>query len=281
MARPSPDSAAQPQRGPLRARQSLARDSAEGHLASGCPASAPCRGPGRKVEPGGRILIVHPDPAMLARIAYAIARAGYGVSTGGTGEDVLEVSRRAAPDLIVLSAFLPPTSGFAVLEALRRHVATQVVPVMVVDHTAAESASVRAFSLGADDYVAIEPFQDRELVHRIGAILRRVRAPARPSTEVLDIGIAQLDVTARRLTIRGRDVDLSEAEIALLLRLAADAAADGVDGPETLPALAPAQHRIDKVTVHRLRAKLGPARDIVETVRGAGYRLRRPTPTSD
>ena len=284
MARSSPDFAAQPQRGPLRARQMLARHGGESHVGSNRPAPAGGRGVGRKVEPGGRILIAHPDPAVLAQIAYAVARAGYNVSAGGTGDDLLEVSRRATPDLIVLSAFLPPTSGFAVLEALREHITTQVVPVIVVDKTAPESASVRAFALGADDYVAVEPFQDRALVHRIAAILRRVRAPARPSTEVLDLGIARLDVTARRLMIRGRDVDLSEVEVGLLLRLAAEAAACGLGSPQPVPPAAPpppAQHRIDKVTVHRLRAKLGAARDFVETVRGAGYRLLRSAPTSD
>ncbi len=219
-----------------------------------------------------RILIAHSDPAVIADIAFHLAQAGYGVSTAVSGPDAIEQGSRESPALVLLGTALADLSGYATLRRLRRHPVSRGIPVIVLGTGGEQSDAERAFAHGADDFFPLEPFRGRELVFRVRAILRRVRAPATTSeSKVLEIGTFRLDYPTRRASIDGREVDLTPVETALLLQLAESA---------TVVKPTREQRRRMKIAVSRLRAKLGPGCDIIETVRGSGYRLRIPPATT-
>ena len=231
------------------------------------------------VPSGERVLVVDDEPDIVALVAYHLAKAGYRVTTAASGTDALDSARRERPSLIVLDLMLPGMSGYEVLEQLRANDATRDVAVLMLTARREESDRIRGLSLGADDYLT-KPFSPQELVLRVGAILRRLGAGGATSGDRLHIGPLQIDLGAHQVTVDGAPVDLTPTEFKLLLTLAERRGR--VQGRahllETVWEAAPdIQTRTVDMHVQRLRAKLGPAGDMIETVRGFGYRLRVPT----
>jgi two-component system phosphate regulon response regulator PhoB len=225
---------------------------------------------------GVRVLVVDDEADIVAVVAYHLAKAGYRVATLGTGPDALASARQDPPALIVLDLNLPGMSGFEVLEQLRASDATRHVPVLMLTARRDEHDRIRGLSLGADDYLT-KPFSAQELVLRVGAILRRVAAGGAAAGDVLRVGAIHIDRAAHEVTVDGRPVELTPTEYKLLLTLAERRGR--VQGRahllETVWDAAPdIQTRTVDMHVQRLRAKLGAAGDLVETVRGFGYRLR-------
>jgi two-component system phosphate regulon response regulator PhoB len=229
--------------------------------------------------PGGeRVLVVDDEPDIVALVAYHLAKAGYRVSTASSGTDALEAVRRERPALVVLDLMLPGMSGYEVLEQLRSADATRDVAVLMLTARREEPDRIQGLSLGADDYLT-KPFSPQELVLRVGAILRRVGAGGATSGDRLHLGALEIDLGAHQVKVDGLPVDLTPTEFKLLLTLAERRGR--VQGRahllETVWEAAPdIQTRTVDMHVQRLRAKLGPAGDMIETVRGFGYRLRVP-----
>ena len=223
-----------------------------------------------------RILVVDDEPDIVALVAYHLAKAGYRVSTAASGTDALEVARDERPALIVLDLMLPGLSGFDVIEQLRSDEATRDIAVLMLTARRDEPDRIRGLSLGADDYLT-KPFSPQELVLRVTAILRRIGAAAPASSEVIQLGPLRIDRAAHRVTVDGNPVELTPTEFKLLLMLAerrgrVQARAHLL---ETVWEAAPdIQTRTVDMHVQRLRTKLGSAGDLIETVRGFGYRLR-------
>jgi two-component system phosphate regulon response regulator PhoB len=222
-----------------------------------------------------RILVVDDEPDIVALVAYHLAKAGYRVATAANGHDALAVARRERPALLVLDLMLPGMSGFDVLTELRADAATRDVAVLLLTARKEEPDRIQGLSLGADDYLT-KPFSPQELVLRVGAILRRVGASPTPS-EVLSVGAIDIDRAAHAVRVDGQEIDLTPTEFKLLLTLAerrgrVQARAHLL---ETVWEAAPdIQTRTVDMHIQRLRSKLGPAGDLVETVRGFGYRLK-------
>ena len=226
---------------------------------------------------GERILVVDDEPDIVALVAYHLARAGFRVSTASDGTEAIAAARQEHPALVVLDLMLPGMSGFDVLEALRAHEPTKDVAVLMLTARRDEPDRIRGLALGADDYLT-KPFSAQELVLRAKAILRRVGAAGAPAGDVLAIGPIRLDRSAHRVAVDGRDVDLTPTEYKLLVTLAERRGR--VQGRaallETVWEAAPdIQTRTVDMHIQRLRAKLGDAGDLIETVRGFGYRLRQ------
>jgi len=220
------------------------------------------------------ILIVEDDPDVV-RVARAyLEREGYAVLVEGDGEAGLQRARVARPDLVVLDWMLPGASGLDVLRRLR---ADGDVPVLMLTARTDEADRVLGLELGADDYLS-KPFSPRELVARVGAVLRRTAGPA-PVVEVVRRGALEVDASARVARVAGRDVELTTLEFDLL-RTFAEAPGrvfrreeliervwgGGYDGGD----------RVVDVHVSNLRQKLTDAggADLIRTVRGVGYALR-------
>jgi two-component system, OmpR family, phosphate regulon response regulator PhoB len=222
-----------------------------------------------------RILVVDDEADIVALVAYHLAKAGYRVSTAATGADALGLARQERPALLVLDLMLPDHSGLEVLEQLRADEGTRGVAVLLLTARKEEQDRIRGLSLGADDYLT-KPFSPQELVLRVGAILRRVRA-APATNDVLQIGAVHIDRAAHRVSVDGREVELTPTEFKLLLTLAERRGRVQARGHllETVWEAAPdIQTRTVDMHIQRLRAKLGAAGDLIETVRGFGYRLK-------
>ena len=222
-----------------------------------------------------RILVVDDEPDIVALVAYHLAKSGFRVATAANGDDALEQAKRELPSLIVLDLMLPGMSGFDVLESLRRNETTRDIAVLMLTARREEPDRLRGLSLGADDYL-VKPFSPAELVLRVQAILRRTGAsPAHDAT--LQVGDIAINRSAHSVEVAGKPVDLTPTEYRLLILLAERRGR--VQGRANLlqsvwDAAPDIQTRTVDMHVQRLRTKLGSAGDIIETVRGFGYRMK-------
>lgn len=222
------------------------------------------------------VLIVDDEPDIAALVAYHLAKQGYRVSTASNGTDALRLAIDERPDVVVLDLMLPPRSGFEVLEELRRRPDTAAVGVILLTARTDKSDRLKGLSLGADDYVS-KPFSPEELVLRVGAVLRRLRAPSVSGSSLLVAGPLTIDPDAHHVSVDGSDVPLTSTEFRLLLTLVQRRGR--VQSRRRLlqdvwQANPDIQSRTVDMHVQRLRAKLGAPGALIETVRGAGYRFR-------
>jgi two-component system phosphate regulon response regulator PhoB len=228
------------------------------------------------------VLVVDDEPHIVALVAYHLAKSGYRVVTATTGPDALDRARRERPSLVILDLMLPGMSGFDVLQKLRADTSTNDVPVLMLTARRDEHDRIEGLSLGADDYLT-KPFSPQELVLRVKAILRRV-GPSASTHNVVTIGSISIDRSAHRVTVDGAEVELTPTEFKLLLLLAERKGRVQARShllQSVWDAAPDIQTRTVDMHVQRLRAKLGPAGDLIETVRGFGYRFNdEATPSS-
>ena len=224
------------------------------------------------------ILVVDDEPDIVALVAYHLARSGYRVTTAASGTEALTLTRSDCPSLVVLDLMLPGISGYEVLEQLRADERTRHVAVLMLTARREEQDRIRGLTLGADDYLT-KPFSPAELVLRVGAILRRVSAAGSAAADALTIGPITIDRAAHTVQVGGEEIELTPTEYRLLLMLAErrGRVQERTQLLESVWDAAPdVQTRTVDMHVQRLRAKLGDAGDLIETVRGFGYRLRPP-----
>jgi DNA-binding response OmpR family regulator len=155
-----------------------------------------------------RILIVEDDPRTSASVALYLRHAGYDVDVASSGTEALERAADRPPDLLVLDVMLPGVDGVEVCRALRAR--SEVAIIMLTARTVEEDR-LRGLEAGADDYVT-KPFSPRELVARVGAVLRRAR-PARPPVRIGDV---EIDPLLREVRRAGRPVPVTATEFKLL-----------------------------------------------------------------
>ena len=223
-----------------------------------------------------RILVVEDERDIAALISYHLTKEGYRVRTTEGGHEALDAVAAERPDLIVLDLMLPGFSGYEVLTEIRRQPELVDVPVIVLTARREEPDRIKGFELGADDYLT-KPFSPRELVLRVAAVLRRTRSPALASGgRTLRAGAIVVDINALAVTVNGAPVDLTPTEYRLLVSLL-ERRGRVQDRNQLLKAAwdvhADIETRTVDMHVQRLRAKLGPAGDAIETVRGFGYRF--------
>jgi two-component system phosphate regulon response regulator PhoB len=223
-----------------------------------------------------RILVVDDEPDITALVAYHLAKAGYRVSTAANGAEALRAAREERPDIVILDLMLPGISGYDVLAELRRRDETREVGVILLTSRREETDRIRGLSLGADDYLT-KPFSPQELSLRVNALLRRLGAPAVSGGSTLSAGPITLDRSSHRVTVEGRELTLTATEYKLLLTLL-ERRGRVQTRPQLLETVWEAQPDIQTRTVdmhvQRLRSKLGEAGELIETVRGFGYRFR-------
>ncbi len=227
-----------------------------------------------------KILVVDDEPDITALIAYHLAKAGYRVSTAHNGPEAIKSATDLRPDLLVLDLMLPGMSGYEVLHTVRSRSETQDVGVILLTAKGDETDRIQGLANGADDYV-VKPFSPRELVLRVAAVLRRLGAPSLGSGSLLIAGHIVIDRGAHRVSVDGRDLDLTATEYKLLVTLAERRGR--VQSRSQLLELVWDAHpgiqtRTVDMHVQRLRNKLGKAVDMLETVRGFGYRFQAESP---
>jgi DNA-binding response OmpR family regulator len=229
-----------------------------------------------------RILVVDDEPHIVDVIRAYLVREGYVVDVARDGDAALASARANNPDLLILDVMLPRRSGFEVLRELRATGAGAAVIMLTARDDVIDR--VAGLELGADDYVT-KPFEPRELVARVGAVLRRVGRPlgrpvaVTPAEAFFDL---RIDIGAREVTRDGSSVDLTRTEFDLLEALVADRGVVMTReqlGSAVFGEAFDASDRAVDSHVKNLRRKLGPRPDggqYVETLRGVGYRAGRP-----
>ena len=219
--------------------------------------------------------MVDDEPDLLELIDTNLTAAGFNVVSVANGREALEQARAIKPQLIVLDIMLPELDGLEVCKTLRRDPATRAVPIIILTARASELDRVLGLELGADDYVT-KPFSVRELVLRIKKLIDR---HSQPESETAHIQLAGLhiDSSRHRVTLQGRTLDLTLTEFKLVALLA-ERRGRVQSREQLLRDVWGYNSMIDTRTVdthmRRLRAKLGPAAQMLDTVRGVGYRFR-------
>jgi two-component system phosphate regulon response regulator PhoB len=223
-----------------------------------------------------RILVVDDEPDITALVAYHLARAGYRVSTAGTGHDALKAAQEERPEVVVLDLMLPGVTGYEVLRELRKRKDTGDIGVILLTARREEADRIMGLSLGADDYLT-KPFSPQELTLRVAAVLRRLAAPAVIAGSSLVEGPLTIDKSAHTVSLEGRELPLTATEYKLLLTLI-ERRGRVQTRAQLLESVWDAhpdiQTRTVDMHVQRLRSKLGKAGEMIETVRSFGYRFK-------
>jgi two-component system phosphate regulon response regulator PhoB len=227
-----------------------------------------------------RVLVVEDEAAVAELIALNLRHAGYEVSLAGDGDQALAAVAAVLPDLVILDWMLPGLSGHALARRWRADERTRNLPIIMLTARADEVDKVAGLDAGADDYLT-KPFSPAELMARIRAVLRR-KAPEALDTAV-EAGALRLDPATRRVTRDDREVKIGPTEFRLLHFL--------MTYPERVHSRAQLldrvwgdhvfiEERTVDVHVKRLREALAPVNcaHMIETVRGAGYRLTQNSP---
>jgi two-component system phosphate regulon response regulator PhoB len=221
------------------------------------------------------LLIVEDDRAVGELLVQTFTEAGFEARLLGAGLEALRWAQANHPSAVLLDIGLPDMTGFDVCRELKADSQTARIPVIFVSGRESEIDRVVAFEIGASDYVQ-KPFSPRELVLRVRAILRRTTPSATESR--LEVGPVVIDVSGYRVFVDGTRVELSPQEFRVLVALAGGNGRvlnrgeliSTVWGEES-----EVQERTVDAHVKSLRAKLGEAGEVIETVRGIGYRVSR------
>jgi len=223
------------------------------------------------------VLIVDDEHDLAELIDFNLRGSGFTTHVAHTGEDALVAARAHNPDLVLLDLMLPDMSGIDVCRQLRANPPSRGVLIVMLTAKGEESDRIRGFEVGADDYV-VKPFSVRELVLRLKAILRRGASTA-GSAAPLALGPLRLDVASHRFFVEDREVSLTALEFRLLehllIRLGRVQTREQLL-EEVWGLSSTLETRTIDTHVMRLRDKLGPARSLLETVRGVGYRMLDP-----
>lgn len=221
-----------------------------------------------------RVLVIEDDSAIQEVLRYSLVQAGFDVQLVDSAEAALEAVAQVLPDVVLVDLMLPGMSGSAFARQLRQNPRTRELPMIMVTARADETDRVAGLEIGADDYLP-KPFSPRELVARIRAVLRR-RAPQH-SGEAIEFDRLRLDPMAHSVTLDGQQLDVGPTEYKLLHYLMSHPGR--VFGRQQLLNAVWGDHRFIEertvdVYVRRLRACLGnEGEDLVETVRGVGYKM--------
>jgi two-component system phosphate regulon response regulator PhoB len=220
------------------------------------------------------ILVVEDEPDLQTVLEYNLRQAGHDVVLAGRGAEGIRLCRQRVPDLVILDLMLPDIPGTEVCRTLRSDADTRNVAILMLTAKNEEIDRVVGFELGADDYVS-KPFSPRELLLRIGAILRRAGGDPEPST-LVRFGRLKIDKAAHRVFVDDHEIELTALEFKLLVMLH-----DRKNRVQTREMLLEEVWGMDPdistrtvdTHVKRLREKLGDASAYIETVRGSGYRF--------
>jgi two-component system phosphate regulon response regulator PhoB len=221
------------------------------------------------------VLVVEDEPALSTLLRYNLEKEGFDVSEARDGEDALLQLKESKPDAVLLDWMLPRLSGLELCRQIRRAPAWRDLPVIMLTARGEEGDRVRGLDSGADDYV-VKPFSTTELIARLKAVIRRARPSA--GAEVLRFADIAVDLSAHRVTRTGEPVHLGPTEFRLL-RFFLERPGRVFSREQLLDAIwgrdAEVELRTVDVHIRRLRKALndGGRRDLVRTVRSAGYAL--------
>lgn len=224
-----------------------------------------------------QILIIEDEEDIRELVRYNLERENFGVIEAESGEAGLKMLAKKKPDMILLDLMLPGKDGLQICREVKQNSSTSTIPVVMMTAKGEESDIVTGLELGAEDYV-VKPFSPKVLVARVKAVLRRKAAPVTPeANDVLSIADIVIHPGRHEVTVGGKPVDLTASEFGILHFLARRPGwvftryqiVDAVHGEDY-----PVTERSVDVQIVGLRKKLKKAGELIETVRGIGYRFR-------
>ena len=224
-----------------------------------------------------KILIIEDEIDVCEVVEYNLVREGYRVLNTGDGEQGLFLARKEAPDLVLLDLMLPGVDGIEICRVLKTDPVTGDIPIIMVTAKGEESDIVLGLGVGADDYVT-KPFSPRELIARVKAVLRRgpLKGVAEEEDRVVH-GDFVVDINRHEVTVAGDHIDLTPSERRLLHLLASHPGRVFTRDQLLSRVIGGGAYVIDRnidVHIRGVRKKLGTHTDLIETVRGVGYRFR-------
>jgi len=220
------------------------------------------------------LLVIDDEPEIVRLLDYHLTKVGYVVITAKDGEQGLDAVRRHRPDLVLLDVMLPGMDGWDLCKKIKGDPLTASTSILMLTARAEEENRILGLELGADDYVT-KPFGIREVVARVRALLRRSEQ-SEEAPEVIRMGRLVIDGGRRQVRVGDREIPLTATEFDLLRALAAGKGKVIAREDLILSARGEESTAMDRtVDVHvaSLRRKLGKPGEMIETVRGVGYRM--------
>jgi len=222
-----------------------------------------------------KVIIIEDDPDIAGLVEHYLAAEGFKVSHAKDGAEGLKRVKAAPPELVILDLMLPGLDGLDVCKALRAAPPTASLPILMLTAKGEESDKVIGLELGADDYLT-KPFSPKELVARVKSLLRR-KARQEPAVPVYTYKELRLDQERHEVTFKGKDVQLTAKEFALLQQLLENPGRvltrqtllDRVWGYQS-----DVTTRTVDVHIRRLREKIPMLIDMIVTVKSLGYKLK-------
>lgn len=223
-----------------------------------------------------KILVVEDEEDVQELIQYNLRKHGYQCESALDGKTALSKANLYKPDLVLLDLMLPRLDGLQVCRTLKGDSALSKIPVIILTAKGTELDIVAGLEAGADDYIT-KPFSPQVLLARIKTVLRRIEEPPPGDKSVIKIHGVEIDPGRHRTYVNGKEIELTSTEFKMLHFLAGRPGwvftryqiVDAVHGTDY-----PVTDRSVDVQIVGLRKKLGKAGDLIETVRGVGYRFR-------
>ncbi len=224
---------------------------------------------------GKRILIVDDEPDVTELVSYKLKREGYGVEVVNDPLEIMGKARDFDPDLIILDIMMPELDGFTVCRMIRADKQLGTVPIIFLTARGEVEDRIKGLEIGADDYIC-KPFDTKELTLRVSLVLKRAKDIEAESDALLEVGDIQLNMERHEITIDRKVVEMTATEFKLLKLLMQKEGK--VQTRENLLVNVwnydtDTETRTIDTHIRRLRDKLGDRADMIETVRGVGYRI--------
>ena len=227
------------------------------------------------------VLVIEDEIDILEVLLYNLEAEGFRCYKALDGEAGLALAREKNPDLILLDLMLPGLSGNEVCRRLKQDALTRDIPVIMVTAKSEETDTVLGLGLGADDYIT-KPFRPRELMARVSAVLRRTGSRVKTAgSERLEVNGVLIDPVRHEVFVEGRDVVLTATDFKIVQLLASQPGRVFTREQISAKVLGQPMHPTDRnidVHVKSIRKKLDERRDVIETVRGVGYRFSDRSP---
>jgi two-component system phosphate regulon response regulator PhoB len=222
------------------------------------------------------VLVVDDEEDILELVRYNLEKEGYSVVGVTTGEDALAATRMKMPDVLVLDLMLPGVDGLEVCRRLKSDPTTKQIPIIMLTAKGSEADIVTGLELGADDYI-VKPFSPRVLLARLKAVLRRRHHDTDRDDDIVSIHDITVNPTRHEVLVGGNPVVLTASQFGILNFLSRrpgwvfsrEQIINSVKGTDY-----PVTERSVDVQIVGLRKKLGESGNLIETVRGVGYRFK-------
>ncbi len=222
-----------------------------------------------------QIVVVEDEPDIVEVISYNLKREGYQVASADRGDEGLKLVRSQSPSLVILDLMLPGMDGLAVCQQLKADPITRDIPIIMVSAKGEESDIVIGLGMGADDYLA-KPFSPRELLARVKAVLRRGPVREEQQKERVVVRDMVLDIARHEVRVSGELLRLTATEFRILFQLASQPGRAFTREQLLNRVVGKGVVIVDRnidVHIRSIRKKLGDHGEMIQTIRGVGYRF--------